>query len=155
VRARALTLLAAVLAATALAGVPPASASGHFNPSDVYRELRCPTCDTPLDVSNAPVAQRMKELILVRWRQGWSRERVLDALVAEFGEDVLTTPPKSGFGLVAWIVPGVGVVVGLVLLVGLTRIWVRRRRGGSDEPEAVSDADAARLDEELERFGGF
>jgi hypothetical protein len=42
-----------------------------------------------------------------------------------------------------------------VLLVGLTRIWVRRRRGGSDEPEAVSDADAARLDEELERFGGF
>jgi cytochrome c-type biogenesis protein CcmH len=148
-------LLAALLAAAALVGVPAASAAGRFNPSDVYRELRCPTCNTPLDVSNAPVAQRMKALILVRWRQGWSRERVIDALVAEFGQDVLTTPPKSGFGLVAWIVPGVGVAVGIVLLVGLTRVWVRRRRRGSDTPEPVSDADAARLDRELERFGGL
>ena len=99
--------LVLLLVVGALAGAQPAAASNHFNPSEVFREVRCPTCKTALDVSNAPVALRMKEFVLVRWRQGWSKERVIDALAVEFGEDVRTTPPKSGFGLVAWIVPAV------------------------------------------------
>lgn len=144
----------ALIVLTALAAAPSAVASNHFNPSDVFRELRCPTCATALDVSNAPVARRMKEFVLVRWRQGWSKERVIDALAAEFGEDVRTTPPKSGFGLVAWLIPAIAVLVGLAILVVMTRRWVRRRRAaGDEEPAALDPADGARLDRELERFG--
>jgi cytochrome c-type biogenesis protein CcmH len=149
---RALALAAAVLALAAPALA--AEAPRRFNPTDAYRELRCPTCNTPLDVSNAPIAQRMKAFILERWEQGWSKQQVVDALVEEFGREVLATPPKSGFDLVAWIVPGLGVAVGLGALVLLTALWTRRRREVAAEPAPVSDADSARLERELERFGG-
>ena len=147
-------VLTAVILLAALATAPLAVASSHFNPSDVFREVRCPTCGTSLDVSNAPVARRMKQFVLVRWRQGWSKERVIDALAAEFGEDVRTTPPKSGFGLVAWLIPAIAVLVGLVVFVVMSRRWVWRRRTAADEePAALDAADAARLERELERFG--
>jgi cytochrome c-type biogenesis protein CcmH len=149
---RALALAAAVLALAAPALA--AEAPRRFNPTDAYRELRCPTCNTPLDVSNAPIAQRMKAFILERWERGWSKQQVVDALVEEFGREVLATPPKSGFDLVAWIVPGLGVAVGLGALVLLTALWTRRRREVAAEPAPVSDADSARLERELERFGG-
>jgi cytochrome c-type biogenesis protein CcmH/NrfF len=66
---------------------------------------------------------------------------------------VRTTPPKSGFGLVAWLIPALAVLVGLAVLVVMTRRWVRRRRAaGDEEPAALDPADGARLDRELERF---
>lgn len=146
-------LLTALLVAGVLGG-QQAVASNHFNPSEVFRELRCPTCESALDVSNAPVARRMKAFVIDRWRQGWSKERVIDALAVEFGEDVRTTPPKSGFGLVTWLVPILGGFIGLLVLVVLVRLWVRRRRdSGTDEPPEMPPADSARVDRELERLG--
>jgi cytochrome c-type biogenesis protein CcmH len=146
-------MLVALVAVGALGG-QQAVASNHWNPSEVFRELRCPTCETALDVSNAPIALRMKEFVLVRWREGWDKERVIDALAVEFGDDVRTTPPKSGFGLVAWVVPAVAVLVGALVLVIASRRWVRRRRdGGGDEPPPIAPADGARIDRELERLG--
>lgn len=148
-----LVLLVALLMAGVLGG-GQAVASDHFNPSEAFRELRCPTCETSLDVSNAPVALRMKEFVLVRWRQGWSKERIIDALAVEFGEDVRTTPPKSGFGLVTWLVPVILGLLSLLVLVVLTRLWVRRRRiSGAEVPPEVPAADAALVDRELERLG--
>lgn len=137
----------------ALVGASPAAASDHFNPSEVFREVRCVTCGTTLDVSNAPSAQRMKDFILVRWRQGWSKERVIDALAVEFGEDVRATPPASGWGLVAWLVPIGAAVIAVVVLVVVLRVWVRRRRdAGDDEPPELPAEDGARVDRELERL---
>ena len=57
--------------------------------------MRCPTCSTPLDVSNSPAASDMKRYIAERIDRGWEKQRIIDGLVAEFGEGVLATPPKS------------------------------------------------------------
>ncbi|MEW6581174.1 MAG: cytochrome c-type biogenesis protein [Actinomycetota bacterium] len=141
----------ALIAALMLVAAPAALA---WNPTDMYRELRCPTCETPLDVSNSPAAQRIKEFVLERWRKGWSEDRVKDALVADFGREVLATPPKSGFDLVAWVVPGVAVLGGLAGIAVLTRVWARRRRADDAPAAPLSDADAARLQSELDRLGG-
>jgi cytochrome c-type biogenesis protein CcmH len=138
----------------ALVAVSPVSASNHFNPSEVFREVRCVTCGTTLDVSNAPAALQLKNFILDRWRAGQSKDEILDAVVAEFGEDVLATPPKSGFGLVAWVVPAVAILVGLLVIVVVSRRWVRRRRAtGDDDVTDMAPADRERLDRELERLG--
>ena len=80
--------------------------------NDVAREVRCPTCNTPLDVSSAPVAQDMKAYIARRIEAGWTKEQIIDGLVDEFGTDVLATPPKSGFDLIAWVVPALVVALG-------------------------------------------
>lgn len=118
---------------------------------EVAREVRCPTCNTPLDVSNSPAAERMKLFIAQRIEAGDDKQEIIDALVVEFGRGVLATPPKEGFDLVAWVVPIGLVVIGLAAIPFVTRSWARRRR---DEPPEISPEDAARLDDELRRHDG-
>jgi cytochrome c-type biogenesis protein CcmH len=140
----------AVMLFTVLAVAAPAM---PVSVVEVAREVRCPTCNTPLDTSNSPAADRMKLFIANRIAAGDDKEQIIDALVAEFGRGVLATPPKSGFDLVAWIVPIVLVVGGLAAIPFVARSWARRRRDEAPPPE-ISPEDAARLDEELRRYGG-
>lgn len=144
--------LAAVLAAVAMVLVPLAPAVASVDTRDLQRELRCPTCNTPLDESNAPIAQRMKAFIQVRADKGWSDDRIKDALVAEFGREVLATPPKEGFDLVAWVVPGAAVALGLAAIPVITRRWAKRGNRPAVAGVDASPEEMARLDEELHRF---
>ena len=146
---RALALVvacAALLAASASAAEPP-------NAADLEAELVCPVCETTLDQSNAPVAQRMKLFIRERIAAGDSEREIKDALVAEFGPGVLATPRKSGFGLLAWILPLTALAAGAVTVAVLVRSWSRRRTLSS--PEAPLDPELERrVDEEIARFEG-
>jgi len=145
--ARRLTAVALIL----LAALPVAA--GAYTVNDVARQVRCPTCNTPLDVSNAPVALDMKRYIAEKRDAGWTQQQVIDGLVDEFGRGVLATPPKSGFDLIAWVVPGIVVLIGLGAIPILTRAWARRPRpdpaAGGPPP---TDEEAARLEEELRRL---
>jgi cytochrome c-type biogenesis protein CcmH len=143
--------LAIALAVFALGGV--AAPAFAVTAQQIYRETRCPTCNTPLDVSTSPAAQAIKDFIQVRIAKGQSEEQILAALEAEFGREVLATPPKEGFDLVAWIVPIVLVVGGLCAIPLVTRSWARRRHSDTPAPE-ISPEDAARLDDELKNHPG-
>ena len=132
-------VVAVVLAAAAAAQAAP-------NPADLEAELVCPTCDTTLDQSNAPIAQRMKQLIRQHIAAGWTEKRIKADLVDQFGSGVLAEPPKSGFDLLAWLLP-LGLLVAGALGVGVIAWgWSRRH----DEPDEEA-ADAHPLDPELER----
>jgi len=134
-------LLAAVASGTAAAP----------NPADLEAQLVCPTCKTTLDQSDAPIARRMKQIIRTRIAEGATEQEIKDELVAQFGTGVLAQPPKSGFDLLAWLVP-LGLLGGGAIGVGaLAWGWSRRRT----EPDAVAGVDPElerRLDAELDRF---
>ena len=140
-----------VLAALFLA-VPAASAADRPNAADLEAEIVCPVCETTLDQSNAPVAERMKVFIRERIAAGDTEREIKDALVAQFGPGVLATPRKGGFGLLAWLVPLVALAGGAVVLAVLIRGWSSRRgRAPPAEPPVDPELDR-RLDEELARF---
>lgn len=143
-------LCACVAGMLLLAGT--AGAGGRPNASDLEAELVCPVCQTTLDQSDAPVAQRMKAYIRRRIAAGDSAQQIKAALVAQFGPGVLATPSKSGFGLLAWLVP-ILFVLGAALVIGvLVRAWSKRR---PPPPERPLDPDLERrVDEELARFEG-
>ena len=145
------TLLVVLVASGFLAiGAP---AAGPPNAADLEAELVCPVCETTLDQSDAPVAQRMKSYVRERIAAGDTEQEIKDALVAEFGSGVLATPPKSGFGLVAWLLPLVALAAGVITVVLLVRRWSRRR--GPTGLERPLDPDLERrVDEELARFEG-
>jgi cytochrome c-type biogenesis protein CcmH len=127
-------------------GVVPSA--GALSVNEVAKEVKCPTCTTPLDVSEAPVAQDMKIYIAERIDAGWSKNQIIDGLVAEFGPSVRATPPKSGFDLIAWLVPAIAVGVGLAAIAVLTRLWAirgRRRR----MPAPPTAAEEQRLEDRL------
>ena len=82
-------VLGALLVAGTATAAPPKAA-------DLEAEIVCPVCETTLDQSNAPIAQRMKTFIRVRIAAGDSESEIKDALVAEFGSKVLAEPPGAG-----------------------------------------------------------
>ena len=140
---------ALMLVLLALLLLPGAASALTVN--DVAQKVQCPTCNTPLDVSNSPLATRMRAYIGDRIEAGWSEQQIIDGLVAQFGRDVLTTPDTSGFGLLAWVIPGVAVVGGLAALALVARAWSRRRPSPVAAP-AISDADFRRVQDELDRL---
>ena len=142
--------LLAVAAVLALA----TTAVGAPSPADLEAELVCPTCDTTLDQSNAPVAQRMKQIIRLRIAAGWTEAEIKADLVDQFGPGVLAEPPKSGFDLLAWLLP-LGLLTAGVLGVGIVAWGWSHRRDARDDEEPPGRLDPEleqRLDAELERF---
>jgi cytochrome c-type biogenesis protein CcmH len=146
-------LVAALLAAFALAG--SAAAADPPRAADLEAEIVCPVCETTLDQSTAPVAERMKLYIRERIAAGDTEDEIKDALVAEFGTGVLARPPDDGFGALAWLLPLAGIAVGAVVIAVLVRRWSRGRASEDAAPEAPLDPELERrVDDELARFEG-
>lgn len=121
---RQLLALASVLA---LAVVPAAFASEqHPTQAELEGELVCPTCHTTLEQSNAPVALRMKHFVRERIAAGDTKSEIKDQLVAQFGKGVLAAPERSGFDLLAWVLPIAGLLAGAGVLTVLAWRWTRR-----------------------------
>jgi cytochrome c-type biogenesis protein CcmH/NrfF len=151
----------AVVLAVALLG---AACGGGDDETPTLAELEkqfiCPTCQTTLELSNAPVADRMRAFIRERIAAGDSESEISDALVAQFGEGVLAAPPKEGFNLLAWVLPLAGGAVAIGALAVALRRWSRARaEPASAAPSAngrppLDPELERRLDEELARFDG-
>jgi cytochrome c-type biogenesis protein CcmH len=145
--------IAAALVALAL--LPPTSALAaepRAQLPDIEDEVMCPVCGTTLELAEAaPQAERQRELIRGLIDEGMTKDEIKDRLVDEYGEEVLATPPSDGFGLAAWVVPGLGVGVALIAI-AVVMVRVRRREGDRDAPETIDPADADRLERELDSY---
>lgn len=146
-------LLIAVLALAVLA--PAASAEQRASLAEIEKQVMCPVCGTLLQLAESPQAQREKVFIKRLIAEGKTEAQIKDALVAEYGEEVLALPPDSGFSLSAYVVPIVAfLIAALALALG---VWRWRRAGGpkdGDTPRASgpSGDDAERLDADLARY---
>jgi cytochrome c-type biogenesis protein CcmH len=155
-RARCRPLAVAILLVLALA-TPASATEQRPTLSELEHEVMCPTCHTLLELSNAPIAQRMRAFIRARIAADDTKGVIKAKLVAQFGEAVLASPRTSGFDLLAWVLPLVGLVGGGGL-VGLVA-WGWARAGNAElaphEQDDQTDPDPAierRLQEELARF---
>jgi cytochrome c-type biogenesis protein CcmH/NrfF len=83
-------------------------------------------------------------------KEGQSEQQVIDAFVQKFGgAQILSEPPNSGSGRVAWITPVIMGVGGLLAVAFFALRWSRRPQlagmpAGIEDPEI-----GARLDDEL------
>ena len=144
--------VAALAALAASVAVGPVAAATPPNAADLEAEIVCPVCETTLDQSNAPIAERMKAFIRTRIAAGDSEEQIKDALVAEFGEGVLAEPPGGGFGLLAWVLPLMALTGGAIAVAFLVRRWSRRRPSDGDDGAPLDPRLERLVDEELARF---
>lgn len=123
--------------------------------SDVEKEVMCPVCGTPLGLaSEAPQAERERELIRRLVEDCRSKEEVKARLVAEFGDEVIALPSSKGFDLAAYIVPALAVLLGGGALAAAAVGWRRARGGGHADPGPIAPSGAAseRLQSDLERY---
>ena len=71
--------------------------------------------------------------------KGETDEQILQAFVQEYGTQVYTEPPKSGFSLVAWVLPSVYLFVGAGVVIFVIARW-RKRPGSETAPSSAGVA---------------
>ena len=107
------------------------------------RELRCMVCQNQsIDDSDAPLARDLRILVRERIRAGDSDSKVLDFLVARYGEFVLLRPRFEWHTALLWLTPLVILLAGAGALVMLAL-----RRRPADPPTSLSAAEQARVAE--------
>ena len=139
--------------AFAAAAASPAATPPQVGIADVEDEVMCPVCGTLLELSDSPQARREKAFIARMIAAGRTKAEIKDALVAEYGREVLALPGGSGFDLTAYLVPAIAfAIAAAALALGLLR-WRRRPDGdGAGPPARPGGRDAERLDADIGRY---
>ncbi len=127
---------------------------------DISKELVC-QCGCTMVLSNCTHTEcasreAMTALIEQKLAQGQSEGQIIQFFVTQYGEQVLASPPKRGFNLVAWVLPFVAILGGGGIIYFTLKKWVKR--GKSHQTGAVTKAEQEdeeywyRLEKELEEF---
>jgi len=107
----------------------------------IGNEVQCTCgCNAPLNgcphLDCAEKAQ-MQGFIKKEIADGKDETIILQDLSLKYGLQVLSTPPAHGFNLAIWILPSIGLLVGLGIVVVMVRRW-RRKPELAPVPAAAS-----------------
>lgn len=117
--------------------------------SELADELRCPKCQNEtIAESGAPISSDMRERVRQLLREGYSDEEILDAMVARFGDFVRYRPEFEPRTWILWLGPFIAIVVGIGIVVMITR---RTRRGPMEGSTVLSDDERRRAEQWLRR----
>jgi cytochrome c-type biogenesis protein CcmH len=146
--AAAAVVVAAAFGWAAAAPQPAAAPVDEQIVHDVATQLRCVVCQS-LSVADSPseTANQMRGIIRERLAAGDSPEQVRAYFVEKYGDWILLSPPKSGFTLLVWVLPFVGLGIGLVLVAVVVRRWSRAPRAAT--PSQLDPAVRERIRREL------
>jgi cytochrome c-type biogenesis protein CcmH len=87
-------------------------------------------------------SDRMRGELMASLDRGDSDDLTLQSFVQKYGTTVLAAPTKQGFNRVAWIIPYLVLVLGLLATMFIVRAW----RGRQTLPAMVTRADDAAMD---------
>lgn len=118
-------VLALALASVAMAAESPAQVENDIG-NKVICLCGCQTSLNDCPHPNCPVKAQMQKIIRTDLAEGKSEHAVLQDLVDRYGQKVLAAPPPQGFNLAAWILPGVGLLIGLFLAIAIVRRLLRK-----------------------------
>jgi cytochrome c-type biogenesis protein CcmH len=153
-RLTALIALAALMLATATATATATAATPKTTLNAVESEVMCVSCGVPLGIADSPQATAERNDIMDLIAQGKTKDQIKAELVNTYGNRVLASPKSSGFGLAAYLVPIAIVLIAVVAGLFFVPKWRRARTDTALAPAgpSLSDADSARLEEDLARY---
>ena len=141
--------------AIAVSGAGPA---GTDLSDELIGELMCPSSNAPqaLAASNSSEAVWMRSFIKAKAAEGWSRQRIVDTLVRQYGEQILPVPPKEGFSLAVWVVPFATIAGGVAAISLILGGWLRGRKEHdamltAEMASTIGEDDLKRYEAQLER----
>lgn len=103
----------------------PAAADPDVRQQQLSQRIACPWCHgQSLAESDSEVAQDLVVILREKIDAGWSDEEIYDFFASSYGEQVLLDPPLTGWGLVLWSLPVLGLIGGVWV------IWTRQGRTG-------------------------
>ena len=103
----------------------------------------CRTTDFSCQVSPA-----MHRDVMALVDGGYGAQEIIDAFVSTYGQRVLMAPPRSGFNILAWVSPGIAVVVAGAFIAA----FLRRSQARTPAPLGPRAAGVDATDDELARL---
>lgn len=143
---------------------PKPGASPSMTPDqrdDLEHRIRC-QCGCTLDVFtcrttdfSCQVSPAMHRDIMSLVEGGYTADEILGAFVNVYGDQALMAPPREGFNIVGYVLPGIAIAIGAVVLAVVLRRWKREpavaTAGPAPEigatPEELRKLDAAIRDD--------
>ena len=92
-------------------------------------------------------SDRMRDELIAGLKRGENDDLTLQAFVQKYGPTVLAAPTATGFNRVAWIMPFLALVLGLLTTIFIVTAWKGRGPGDGGGPGGTSGASP-----ELDRF---
>ena len=125
---------------------------------DVAKEIHPPGCTDSMtaDYCTLKTAYDTRAEIADLLGQGMSKQETLDFLIDKYGERILASPTGKGLNLIAWVLPGLSIAIGAILIAIFIRSWLVRKKGSDQRNEemveSVSQADVKKVEEELRHW---
>lgn len=121
----------------------------------IAKKLYCPVCpNTPLDVCETKACEDWRAQIRDQLSRGWSERQIIDYFVAQYGERVLAEPRRKGFTSLVWVLPMIGVLLGLTIVWQVLKGW----RVSQDIPPPLTPSQPdpqilEKIEQELKELG--
>jgi len=130
----------------------PAEGVAGERAADIASKLRCPVCQG-VSIADSPssMATKMRGQVRELVAQGYSEEQVLSYFERSYGEFVRLEPPVRGLNIMLWILPGV-VLLGGALLVFRKAVAPLPANAASPNQGAAPGPQAADVDPELAKY---
>lgn len=144
-----LAAAAAVAVAVALGATSAAGASPQDVANSISERVMSPFCpgvtlhDCPSDN-----AIQLRSQIATWASRGWSTQRIMAKLLAEYGPEIRAVPSDRGVSLLVWLLPAIAVLLGAGTAGLLARRWTRKKPDPVP-PAELAPRDRQRLEEEL------
>lgn len=132
-------------AARSVRRAPKPGASPSMTPADrdaLEHRIRC-QCGCTLDVFtcrttdfSCQVSPAMHRDIMSLVDGGYDAQEILDAFVNVYGDQALMAPPREGFNVVGYVLPGIAIGVGAIVLAIVMRRWKRETQVAAAAPSA-------------------
>lgn len=137
----------------------PAQVPIRANLAQLEDEVMCPICGTLLGMSRAPAAERQRVFMRRLISEGRTNEEIKDALVVEYGPQVLGLPDDDEINFFVYLVPLIGLILAALGVFWAAVRW--RRSRGPEDPDGPAAGraspepggpEAARLDRDLAEY---
>ena len=128
----------------------------------IEKRLRC-SCGCGLDIYTCRTTDfqctyspALHKDVLRLAGQGKTAQQILDEFVKQYGQVALMSPPREGFNLAGYFLPGVAIVVAAFFLLRTLRRWTREAAVPAPAalPPNATPEELERLRRELDRLSG-
>ncbi len=151
---RSFVLAVLLLVAPLAAAQPAADPALEREARQIESMVIAPCCfSQQVSVHQSPAADEMKKEIRLMLAAGQTRQQILEAFVAQHGEQILAEPPARGFTRTLYVLPVALFVLSAAVLAVLIKRMAGRPALAGAQPggatAAAGDSYDERLNEEL------
>lgn len=112
----------------------------------------CGSSVTSCNMLHCHFSEPARQKLLAMVNAGASDTEIMDSFVKQYGTEILQKPPAEGFNLLGYVMPFIGIAIGLAFVWWLMQRFRRPAVAGPSVDSATLARYQERIDKDLEEF---